>query len=659
MLPHSSLQSARSDGSLTNNSQTTPPSPLTDSSSVPAFFSSESTPYTELTSLTSDVSNLSLGTVKEPVLTEPSPVTWPYSHDTALDDIPGISYALDLFLKSLMVESEEYCHRSDPKKERLYFATGFGLIQCVKALMSYEDDDLLSAIGDIKHGNAIAIEHRKKAASLPFRLAGYVTGSSGSNWVKSMTAVERHAELVYAESLYLGPIGIVYSGDWLAFIKEARPRQTQHAVDHAIFRQLGKYIDQMDAEAQARGEGPEDKSIDVHFRSGVYLGVGMSHIVLSLMPTRLATLVELFGYKGNRHLGLALLQRAGGWTKESSVPSVSQENEGVRRSICDMTLLIFHLFLSSFSHDGVDILMAQKIVDWNLKRYPEGNPARPRYCLLSKAMSVQTQYRNLHHISFWEMASSHLALWQVEDSLKCWRSLHKESTWSKAVYAYGVAALLIQLGTEAGKAEGLQLMKEIPKLRQRIAGKSIPLEKRTVTSLGLELAYVFHAVARAPRSVIAARMLPLVDSALASLKRHEDAPQTYGNGTGFWDDWCLARHLEGACLRYIAYPDPDALLDPDEVVPIPQEEAAHRSGAAFRAVFENGPNIELEHHIVYHSHYEYGRLLACMGDKEGARAQFDLVLSGKPLEVNAAGRKNDLHMRTNAALESLDVDKQL
>jgi hypothetical protein len=46
--------------------------------------------------------------------------------------------------------------------------------------------------------------------------------------------------------------------------------------------------------------------------------------------------------------------------------------EGVRRSICDMTLLIFHLFLSSFTHNGVDVMMAQKIVDWNLKRYPEG-----------------------------------------------------------------------------------------------------------------------------------------------------------------------------------------------------------------------------------------------------------------------------------------------
>ena len=63
--------------------------------------------------------------------------------------------------------------------------------------------DLLSAMGHTKHGYTIASEHRKRAASLPFRLAGYVTGSTtGVDWVKSMTPVERHAELVYAESLF-------------------------------------------------------------------------------------------------------------------------------------------------------------------------------------------------------------------------------------------------------------------------------------------------------------------------------------------------------------------------------------------------------------------------------------------------------------------------
>jgi hypothetical protein len=175
---------------IRNGGQTTPPSPLTDSSSAPALSlsaasagvstststststsasASAGTPYTDLTSLPSDVSKLSLGppinsSKKKPAEPEPPAVSWPYSHAAALDDIPGIAYALDTFLKSHMVESEEYCHRNDPKKcvaslwsppapihlyayphsfflrERMYFATGFGLIQCVKALMSYEDD---------------------------------------------------------------------------------------------------------------------------------------------------------------------------------------------------------------------------------------------------------------------------------------------------------------------------------------------------------------------------------------------------------------------------------------------------------------------------------------------------------------------------------------
>ena len=56
-----------------------------------------------------------------------------------------------------------------------------------------------------------------------------------------------------------------------------------------------------------------DTSIDPHFRSGVYLGVGMCNIILSMMPGKLMTLVELFGYHGDRKLGLSLLERAGGW----------------------------------------------------------------------------------------------------------------------------------------------------------------------------------------------------------------------------------------------------------------------------------------------------------------------------------------------------------
>ena len=43
-------------------------------------------------------------------------------------------------------------------------------------------------------------------------------------------------------------------------------------------------------------------------------------------------------------------------------------------------------------------------------------------------MEVQDQYRNLHHISYWEMAVANLCLWDVKTSLECWRKLKEEAT---------------------------------------------------------------------------------------------------------------------------------------------------------------------------------------------------------------------------------------
>ena len=54
---------------------------------------------------------------------------------------------------------------------------------------------------------------------------------------------------------------------------------------------------------------------------------------------------------------------------------VSSEHKGVCQTICNIVLLIFHLALSSFTFDGVDILMVQKILDRNLRCDPNGKQA--------------------------------------------------------------------------------------------------------------------------------------------------------------------------------------------------------------------------------------------------------------------------------------------
>jgi len=134
-------------------------------------------------------------------------------------------------------------------------------------------------------------------------------------------------------------------------------------------------------------------------------------------------------------------------------------SEGVRRAICDMCLLIFHLVLSSYTFEGIDVTLAGRIVEWNLERYPSGEfsifihsrrfansalgvfflfgagrlalaRSQPQRALeyYARAAQAQSQYRNLHHISWWESAIANLALWNVDASKDWWNRLRGEAT---------------------------------------------------------------------------------------------------------------------------------------------------------------------------------------------------------------------------------------
>ncbi|THU78505.1 hypothetical protein K435DRAFT_699905, partial [Dendrothele bispora CBS 962.96] len=202
------------------------------------------------------------------------------------------------------------------------------------------------------------------------------------------------------------------------------------------------------------------------------------------------------------------------------------------------------------------------------------------------------------------------------------------------------------------------------KLVARKARKFIAQGGR-LTLPALELAYLFLGIAHAPRKTVQeAKMLAEVRRARVLLDKAGGDPKKYLDGKGgYWDDLCLVDFLEGICLRYIAYPDPDAELDLSETPTMSQEEADKASEEVFNAVLKNGPMIELDHFLVYNAHYELGRLYACRGDTTVAKTHFDLVLSGKYLEVGPSGKKgrysleNSLHLRTYAALEALHQNR--
>jgi Protein of unknown function (DUF3808) len=136
------------------------------------------------------------------------------------------------------------------------------------------------------------------------------------------------------------------------------------------------------------------------------------------------------------------------------------------------------------------------------------------------------------------------------------------------------------------KEEAAKLMVRVPGLRQKIAGKSIPLEVQSQSHLlskshltlwtqkfvarkarkfqsqnqhlalpALELAYIFRGIAHAPRTVIVNKILPQTDIVLTRINQSKDDINGYIGGRGsYWDDFCLGMFLKGVCMRYVAYP---------------------------------------------------------------------------------------------------------
>ncbi|GAA6051719.1 hypothetical protein JCM3770_002699 [Rhodotorula araucariae] len=597
------------------------------------------------------------------------------------EDISIIWKAMHLFMSSRMIEAEDICLSACD--HRLYYSVGYSLIQAIKSLATFEPEDLEAAIQCCKDSITITQLLRKKGHGLLERVGSIAKGSTSVQSIKAMTLVQRHAELVYAEcTLLKAVLGIIYSGDFLAFLKEALNMRNAYA----IYRTLAKYVETTDQEYT--GPGDEDPAIDQDFRSGVRLGNGMISLILSLLPSAVLKIMEVFGFTGDREWALSTLMKAGGWKAGVKEPTMDPEKEGIRRPICDMVLLMHHLVIANYLPvGGVDVPTAANILHYNLDRYPGGifflyfagrlNSTETMLddAIKSFRMAIQAQreYIQLGHICYWDLGLVSLAQASWRKGFECFTVLDKESNWSKAIYAYAKATTLYEEGVESAKVN--QTMAQVPDLMQRIAGKSIPLEKFVARRArkfvaqgnrlilpGIELAYVLNCLGLSPRFILFEEHLNQVSHVLAELHAVKE-PEKYGqNGDEYWDDYCLAHLLRGIILRFIAHPDPHVVVRPKEC-PIPIEEADEQALISFNNVLKHGKDISHDHHVVWFAHYELGRLYHSKGDWALAREQYELVMSGKHLEINTSKKgkgkvslQNMAVLRSNAGLQLLKED---
>ncbi|CAG8510434.1 2404_t:CDS:2 [Ambispora leptoticha] len=586
------------------------------------------------------------------------------------NDLREVRQALDLFLSSKINEAENLVYVKS--KTSLYHSLGYSFIVFLKSLMTFEPADIEKAIRTIKGTVQIASSLRKRDTIIG-SISNFVKGGTvGVNSLKSMDRIQQHAELVYAEAYLLkASLCIINDNAFVSFIREGINIRNSYM----IYRNLAKFL-----ECVKKDEDMKNFEVDEHFSSGVSLGIGMFNLMLSLLPPRVLKIIEFVGFKSDRSLALKTLESCGGWTHVSPTNDTSSngniEEEGLRRPFCDLALLAYHLVVSNvLPVNDTDITFASEILNYNLRRYPDGvlflyfsgrinqtesyiDEAIVQY---KKAIDIQKQWKQLHHICYWELALNYQCLRDFERAHECFEILCKESMWSKCVYSYQQAVCVYTLGRPEDMDHVINMMKKVPELTQRIAGKSIPMEKFVVRKArkfvaqenrlllpACELTYVWNTYDVMPLAELL-KSLSIIEDTINSLDGIEE--KDYNN---FWDDFCLAHLLRGVILSKIAFPNNPNHEDVKKFKR--SEDNVANSITSLQSVVENGAKIKLDHYVLHYARYELGRLYTNMHEFSKAKAEFEKVLNGGDIKrVGKYSLENILQLRTYNAQVKLDL----
>ncbi|XP_030852063.1 tetratricopeptide repeat protein 39B isoform X1 [Strongylocentrotus purpuratus] len=540
--------------------------------------------------------------------------------------IEETTVALNLFLNNRFSEAraifEPWSHAS------VYHALGHGTISYLQAVMTFDPADIQEAIKWIKNSIEVANRFRKKTS--------VITSMSKMMWktnYNTYTDEEVHAELCYAESLLERAIlSFIQDDNLINFIKGGlKIRNGYHSYKSCV-------------QMFENRTWPSARSKQ-QFESGVKFGSGTFNLCISMLPKRILKLLEFVGFSGNRIKGLTDLERA------SKLPCL-------RSPMCSMVIISYHsIGTYVFGTADGDIEFARQILEPCLRNYPKGviflflaarieeisgnmDEAIEKF---QECIASQQEWRQFHHLCYWELMWCHAYKLDWPMAAQYAHKLCEESRWSKAIYHHQQASFLAMHlpRTEACIQNINDIYAKVPDLKQRIAGKSIPMEKFAVSKakkqlvhgtehslVGLELIYIWNGFSiLAKKKELLEPVLLLTEATLQELKKTKgEASRSSGC---YWDDYSLAMLLKGITLRYLSRPSQAELC--------------------FQEVISNERDLHYDHYVVPYATLELGLLYL----------QYNRLQEAKTFLTQCRHHnkkymlENRLHFKMHAALDNL------
>ncbi|KAJ3035393.1 hypothetical protein HK097_004222, partial [Rhizophlyctis rosea] len=595
----------------------------------------------------------------------------------------------------------------------LYHSLGVAVIRSIKAAMTFEPADIQQASDALNVTVEMASAWRKKEAGMVASVVGLVWSSGSSDKSKrpdptgfrSMNNLQRHAELVYAEAyLMKAMISLLTDTNMVAFVREGMNIRSAYNIYKNCYKFLETELEEVGP------DGLRSIGVDEHFVSGALMGIGAFNMALGMVPSRVLRVFEMIGFGGDRTFGLSRLQLGGGWSPteglEEIQPATSKKkkprsNSGsirsgldplwtallvtgtsttsqpaIRTPLCNLVLLMYHIILSSqIQLPDCNLPFGQKILASELRHHPDSfifitlharslqTQRDPDSAIIQykRVMEMQKEWKQLAHVCLWDMGLCWLALGRFKEAAECYEVLRKESRWSRAMYAYMLGVCLYAEDAEGNAERVSQLFEEVPRLRRKVAGRSIPIEKFIARKCRkyslqksrlllphLEMLYIFNGLDIIPPTSIPSH-LTLMNEHLSSLELQLQQARKNNPGQDeltilpyetYNDDICLAHFLKSILLREVHLPKSETLLPARTLL---AKQKAQRETKEWKDVtkpnllisqqhlkiaISRGPDISLDHWILPFCRVEMGQTLMRMGDFEGAKREFEFAVKG-------------------------------
>ncbi|XP_049316396.1 tetratricopeptide repeat protein 39B isoform X3 [Bactrocera dorsalis] len=379
--------------------------------------------------------------------------------DSALEEAKlAICYLFNNKFDEARILLQPYAHVS------IYHSMGNAVFIFLEAILTFEQRHIVRAGDELKKCLSVCQRYKHKNT---------FTQSIGRKFKKTnytqLTDLEAHAELCYAEALLLRALLTFIEDETLTSLIRGGMK-IRHC--YSSYKECAQILVQRQWESEVS---------KVHFESGVRMGVGAFNLMISLLPSSVIKVLQVIGFSGNKTAGLADLK-------------TGYHLSGLRQVLCAMTLLGYHLIVCYvICHQEGDLELCHSILEEQLLLYPQGvwflffkgrlefmkgNLDEAQYWY-KKSWKSQNVWTQLHHLSFWELLWVNCLKLDWHEARLYGSYLVEQSKWSRTIYSYQQAAVMLMNDDldDIGRQTVERLMQDAPKHKQRIAGKSLPMEK--------------------------------------------------------------------------------------------------------------------------------------------------------------------------------------